>query len=171
MNKNIKQENSTWNVFFVIMVVVLFYIGFSTTYKLLICLFLIHGLFLLNVFFEKQNQIRNKYLALILKENITSIDILTVEMKKTQTKIISDIVDLIKKGYLKGRVIDLEINEIVLARDLVAHQKRTQIIDKEYEKHSKVVYKSISCPGCGAKSKVPLGEGINCQFCNTYLEG
>ena len=166
-----KETKKTWLSFILFSTIIAFIVGIERTYLYLLFILVINFLLILLERSDKKNELNKKYLQYILNEKITSIEGLSLMVKRSNKKVMQDIINLIRKGSLKGRIIDLDTYEIVLAKDYLKDKKEREIIEKNYKEVNRIKYKSVRCVGCGARSKVIEGIGAHCQFCNTFLEG
>ncbi len=166
-----KETKKTWLSFILFSTIIAFIVGIERTYLYLLFILVINFLLILLERSDKKNELNKKYLHYILNEKITSIEGLSLMVKRSNKKVMQDIINLIRKGSLKGRIIDLETYEIVLAKDYLKDKKEREIIEKKHKEVNRIKYKSVRCVGCGARSKVIEGIGAHCQFCNTFLEG
>ena len=166
-----KETKKTWLSFILFSTIIAFIVGIERTYLYLLFILVINFLLILLERSDRKYELNKKYLHYILNEKITSIEGLSLMVKRSNKKVMQDIINLIRKGSLKGRIIDLDTYEIVLAKDYLKDKKEREIIEKNYKEVNRIKYKSVRCVGCGARSKVIEGIGAHCQFCNTFLEG
>ena len=166
-----KETKKTWLSFILFSTIIAFIVGIERTYLYLLFILVINFLLILLERSDRKYELNKKYLQYILNEKITSIEGLSLMVKRSNKKVMQDIINLIRKGSLKGRIIDLDTYEIVLAKDYLKDKKEREIIEKNYKEVNRIKYKSVRCVGCGARNKIIEGIGDHCQFCNTFLEG
>lgn len=166
-----KETKKTWLSFILFSTIIAFIVGIEKTYLYLLFILVINFILILLERSDKKYELNKKYIHYVLNEKMTSIEGLSLMVKRSNKKVIKDIINLIRKGSLRGRIIDLETYEIVLSKDYLKDRQEREIVENKYKEVNRVKYKSVRCVGCGARNKVIEGIGAHCEFCNTFLEG
>src|SRR5690554_5337021 len=133
-----KETKKTWLSFILFSTIIAFIVGIEKTYLYLLFILVINFLLILLERSDKKNELNKKYLQYILNEKITSIEGLSLMVKRSNKKVMQDIINLIRKGSLKGRIIDLDTYEIVLAKDYLRDKKEREIIEQKYKEVNRI---------------------------------
>jgi hypothetical protein len=102
-----------------------------------------------------------RYIKLVVNEQITDLDIIATKMKSPKTKVTSDLYKLIKERYLENYIIEPKNNKISYYQEIIEEKKQTE--DKE--KYRRI----ITCKNCGANNLINDKIG-KCRYCNSYIE-
>ncbi|AOV07128.1 hypothetical protein [Sporosarcina ureilytica] len=120
------------------------------------------------IYFGKKSSIRaekyKKYIDLIVNKKLRSIGTIASAIPTASNVAISDIEDMIKKGFFEDAYINYSADEIVLITDEVQDQNLSIT-------NQKVKMNVIPCNGCGANNKVVKGQVGNCQYCGSLISG
>ena len=106
-----------------------------------------------------------KYISLIVNRKIEDLNVIANEMKSSRCKVIKDLDTLISKRYLEKYVIDEKENKIYLSEDLIAKQRKEELLKERKEKFRRIV----ECKNCGANNLVEDRIG-KCEYCNSYIK-
>ncbi len=109
------------------------------------------------IFLEKINARKRKYVSLIEKQRILSIDSISSACSISHAKVYNDINKMIEKGFFGDAYID-ETNQ------------RIVIPNSNVDLHTQVQEKSIECPTCGATVTVYSHKENKCEYCGTALQ-
>lgn len=113
-----------------------------------------------------------KYIHLIVNEDISDIDVIAKRMYTTNSVVINDINKLIDERYLSGYVIDSETNRIITPKEKEQRKQEEHLIRMEEmrERLEKKRYtRVVMCPNCGASNVVEAKIG-KCEYCNSYIQ-
>lgn len=109
------------------------------------------------IFLEKINARKRKYISLIEKQRILSIDSISSACSMPYAKVYSDISKMIDKGFFGDAYIDEANQRIVIPNNNI--DLNTQVLEK-----------SIECPTCGATVTVYSHKENKCEYCGTALK-
>lgn len=97
-----------------------------------------------------------------MNKNLISIGTIASAIPTTSNVAISDIEEMIKKGFFGDAYINYTADEIVLITDEVQNYSTIG---------QKVEMNIITCNGCSANNKVVKGQVGNCQYCGSLIGG
>jgi DeoR/GlpR family transcriptional regulator of sugar metabolism len=104
-----------------------------------------------------------KYLAIIVNQNMTSIDNIAAASAVTYDTAKKDIQNMIDKGYFSGAYINDGTRELVLPQ----YEHRESAAMDNYEQHLET--KVVACRSCGANNTVIVGRTSECEFCGSPI--
>lgn len=114
---------------------------------------------------KKKAQKFKKYIAIVVNQNITSIDNIAAAMDLPYDVVKSDLQNMIDKEYFFNAYINESKREIIIVH------KRKQDYNKEasvkFNPNVQVVV--VTCKGCGAKNKILKGSVGECEFCGSPI--
>jgi len=114
----------------------------------------------------KKTRIRyEKYIDLIINQNVRSIDYIASEVGLPYNLVIKDLQNMIDLGYLKDAYIQTD------DRKLVFRQLEQQVFTIETADENKASAQTISvrCSGCGASNVVVVGKVTECEYCGSPI--
>lgn len=118
------------------------------------------------VFLGKRSSIKaeknKKYIDLIVNKKLRSIGTISSAVPVSHDVAITDIEDMIKKGFFEDAYINYSVDEIVLVTDEV-QANNLSYTNRQAE------MKVVTCNGCGANNKVEKGKVENCQYCGSLI--
>jgi hypothetical protein len=127
-------------IFFVLMVLGIWQIVRGQKHKKLIILF-------------------KEYAARLATDPLRSVNKLAAATGAAAETVKKNMHKMIHKGYFVNAYIDFERNCLVFSQESSTAQQA----------ESSAEYVRVSCPGCGAKSKIQKGTVGECEFCGSYL--
>ena len=106
---------------------------------------------------EKINAKKRKYISIIEKQRILSIDEIASVCGSTYEKVNVDIIKMINKGFFGDSYIDNSTRQIVLPNSNVSI-------------YTQVSKRTMECPTCGATVTVYSHKENKCEYCGTLLK-
>ena len=105
-------------------------------------------------------ELYKKYIALVINQGQTSIDVIASALNVTYDDAVKDLRGMIEKGYFVGAYIDTNLREIVLTKNAPQHEVATA---------AHAPSRIVTCCSCGANNRVvgPTGE---CEYCGSHLQ-
>ncbi len=105
-----------------------------------------------------------EYAARLATDPLRSINKLAAATGGAAETVKKNILAMIRKGYFANAYVDNDRNCLVFAQES-NEQKSNQVQQGD----SAAEYIRVSCPGCGAKNKIPKENVGECEFCGSYL--
>lgn len=123
------------------------------------------------VYIGKRSSVRaakyKHYIDIIINKRMRSIATIASSIPVPHEEAITDIQEMIKKGFFEDAYINHNQDEIVL---LNSDELNTQVHPHLVASH-KAEMIVAACNGCGANNKVVKGAVENCQYCGSLISG
>jgi len=103
-----------------------------------------------------------KYIALISKQQMTSLENIAASTNKTVDFVNKDLQTMINKNFFADAHIDTDANEITISR-------RTADTYTQAQGSSQTELVPYVCPGCDDSGIKPKGKSIICDFCGNTI--
>ena len=142
-------------------VIVLIEEGFSGSNLAMVIYFLIIGigLFMYSKRLQNNAVIYKKYIAIIIKGKIRSLNEIANEISRPIDVVKKDLNNMIKNNYIEGAYVSDVTNSIVFF---------SEINYDEDEDENEEQVKLVVCNCCGAKNKV-VSSYADCEYCDSPL--
>jgi len=107
-----------------------------------------------------------KYIAMVVNSNQRSIDIIANAAGVPYNVAVNDLQNMINDGYFSGAYIDVQQRQIVIPQFQQPQPYQAPPVQSPVQSQPVV----ISCPGCGANSRLFPGQWVACEYCDTILQ-
>lgn len=116
------------------------------------------GLAMVLIGLKTQNEARKirKYIAIIINQNITSIDKISSVMPVEYSIAVKDIQKIIDQGFFGNAYIDYNSRSIQLPKEVEEPENAANV-------------EVVICKSCGASNKITKGAVSNCEYCDSPL--
>src|SRR5690625_4846369 len=106
----------------------------------------------------------NKYISIIINQNVQSIDYIASAVGLPYGVVGQDLNDMISTGYLKDEYIhqgnrEIHINQNEPTTQTSETSSRENVTETRVER----------CSGCGANNTVTIGKAQECEYCGTSI--
>jgi hypothetical protein len=106
-----------------------------------------------------------RYVFLISKQNITSLDSIAANTSKSVDFVRKDLQVMIRKNFFVNATIDTATNEIIIAGSTAPSASAPAQAQPNTQLEAEV----FTCPGCGASGKRHKGVPGNCDYCGSLI--
>lgn len=111
---------------------------------------------------KKNGEKYKKYIALIVNQHLTQIDMIATEVGVTYDVATADLQKMIDTGYFVGAYISENSREILLAKPAIDATTQTTATQSQT--------RVVECKGCGANNSIKIGQTNQCEYCGTAIE-
>lgn len=126
------------------------------------------GLIVLGKKSKKNAEKIKKYIALVVNQEVTSIEDIATAVALPYEITKRDIQKMIDKEYFTGAYINESTKEIVLPNNHKQGDEKQECINVNKANAEMLV---VTCKGCGANNKVIKGSVVECEFCGSPVAG
>lgn len=126
------------------------------------------GLIVLGKKSKKNAEKIKKYIALVVNQEVTSIEDIATAVALPYEITKKDIQKMIDKEYFTGAYINESTKEIVLPNNHKQGDEKQEYINVNKPNAEMLV---VTCKGCGANNKVTKGSVVECEFCGSPVGG
>lgn len=130
---------------------------------IVLLVFLLLGMFFLKTAakFKKMGEKSKKYISIILRQNITTIENIASSAGVSYEQVVNDLQEMLDNGYFPGAYINEQNHQFVLSSN---NPVGGQISNAATQT------KVAKCQNCGANNKVFIERSNQCEYCSSPIE-